>query len=62
VMIAVLVIGVEALRRQVAREFPDARAGDTREAIVVRARALNARRRHANGGVPAEDEVHEVPH
>jgi hypothetical protein len=40
VMAALLVFGVEVLRRQVAREFPDATAAETRERIVVQARSL----------------------
>jgi hypothetical protein len=47
--IAVLiVIGIEALRRKTAREFPDAQAGDTMDSI----RSWYASRRHP-GAVPA---------
>ena len=41
---ALLVLGVEVLRRQVAREFPDARRGDTAERLKTRYAAFRDRR------------------
>jgi hypothetical protein len=51
VMIGLLVLGVEVLRRQVAREFPDATAGATRAAISASARS--AREALTTRGRPA---------
>jgi hypothetical protein len=49
-----LVLGVEMLRRQVAREFPDAREGQTMEQLKARYTAMRAaRRREPEAPVPA---------
>jgi hypothetical protein len=46
---ALLVLGIELLRRQTAREFPDARAGET----MARMRAWNDKRRGRGAAQPA---------
>jgi Short C-terminal domain len=61
VMTALLVFGVEVLRRQAAREFPDATAEDTRERVVAQFRRMGAGRPAAtNGGLVHEDAVDEL--
>ena len=65
VMIALAVVGMEALRRQTAEEFPDAHAGEAGfsvSATVRRARAVVTRDRDHNGqtgssAAPASDRV-----
>ena len=60
VMAALLAIGVEVLRRQVAREFPDVTTQDLRNAIVVRARGAKAAfgpRPRSNGGAPKDEQT-----
>jgi hypothetical protein len=61
-----LAIGVEALRRQAAREFPDVTTQDLRDTISTRTRgakaALTPRRPAANGGAPDEEPGHDLEH
>jgi hypothetical protein len=66
IMIALLVVGIEALRRQVAAEFPDAIVGATRaslEAKVARAwgGVVAARERRQRAPAPAQDSTDAVP-
>jgi hypothetical protein len=44
---------VEVLRRHVAREYPDAREGETKERLQARWAALRARRGRDSAGPPA---------
>jgi hypothetical protein len=63
VMAALLAVGVEVLRRQVSREFPDVTSQDLRNAMVVRARGAKAAlspRSRSNGGAPADDRAHDL--
>jgi hypothetical protein len=55
IMIGLVILGVQALRRQVAEEFPDAQAGATSRALRERASsALGRRRAKAGDGRSAE--------
>ena len=54
VMSALLVLGVELLRRQTAREFPGVTMGDTRAAIVERARSVRGAFARNGSAAPAE--------
>ncbi|HSD77260.1 MAG TPA: SHOCT domain-containing protein [Solirubrobacteraceae bacterium] len=47
---ALIVLGIEVLRRQTAREFPDAQAGETLRGLRERARTLRRPRRAAAPG------------
>lgn len=50
---ALIVLGIETLRRQTAREFPDAQAGEALQRLRERARALRLPRRRAAPEEPA---------
>jgi len=59
IMIALVIVGVQALRRQTAEEFPDAATGDARASLHAAAgrahRAVLGLRRTSNGAAPGAD-------